>query len=214
MVVSLEVIRLKLTARMRTLDYAFDRHAHSPVCKRKIDRFSLQAGLVLSLWQIWCVFCRETLIGSAHGIATKSGHATSRYAGMSEMEIAYVARELAHGRTVRKVKTLAGVYLEPTWGDLSKINRIATGIGSTNHEQLADAFGAGIAILDLQRVRNASAHINRDTIGEVKAARVRYAGTVFAHPSDMMFWIDPSSNDYLWKTWIEEMDVISELAIA
>ncbi|WP_227518007.1 hypothetical protein, partial [Klebsiella variicola] len=34
--------------------------------------------------------------------------------------------------------------------------------------------------------------------------------TKFRHPSDTMFWIDPQTNDYLWKSWIEEIELISE----
>ena len=129
------------------------------------------------------------------------------------MEIAYVARELAQKRTVTVVKALPGMHLEPTWGDLSKVNLIVTGIGSTNRKQLASAFGVGVAILDLQRCRNASTHLNRERIAEIHTARVRYSRTVFVHPSDAMFWIDPVTKAYLWKTWIEEIDVISDLAV-
>lgn len=210
---SLEAIRDKLIARARTLDVAFERHALSPVCRMRTDRFALQEGLVSSLWQAWCSFCRETVIGSARGITTRSGVATSPFAGRAEMEIAYVAKEFAQRRKVVTVKALSAIYLEPTWGDLSKINLIITGIGSSNQSYLASAFGIGMAILDLQLCRNASAHLNNGTMAAVTAARVKYSQTKFSHPSDIMFWIDPLTKDYLWKTWIEEIENISNLAI-
>jgi hypothetical protein len=31
--------------------------------------------------------------------------------------------------------------------------------------------------------------------------------------ANVAFWVDPETNDYLWKTWIEEILLISELAI-
>ena len=130
------------------------------------------------------------------------------------MEIAFVARQLANSRTVSVVQSLSGMHLEPNWGDLSKVNLIVTGIASTNRDQLASAFGAGLAILDLQLCRNASAHLNQERIADISAARVRYSQTAFIHPSDAIFWIDPWTSDYLWKTWIEEIDVISDLAVA
>lgn len=214
MATSLEAIRRKLVVRMRTLDAAFDRHALTPTCKKRTDRFALQQGLVATLWQVWCAFCRATIIGSARGIQKNSGHVTSPYAGRSDMEIAYVAKRLANKRTVTVVKELTGMHLEPNWGDLSKVNLIVTGIGSTNGGQLASAFGTGTAILDLQLCRNASAHLNKEGIADMSTARVRYSQTAFVHPSDAIFWIDPSTKDYLWKTWIEEIDVISDLAVA
>lgn len=215
MATSLDTIRRKLLARTRSLDLAFERHALAPIFKVRTDRFAVQEGLLSSLWQSWCTFCRETIISSAQGISTKTGHkTTSPYAGNSEMEIAFVARELSQKRVVNAVKILPARHLEPTWGDLVKINLIATGIGSSNAIQLTSAFGAGMTIIDLQMCRNASAHLNFDTISNVISARVRYSQTKFVHPSDMMFWIDPATKDYLWKTWIEEISILSDLAIA
>ena len=178
------------------------------------DRFALQESLISSLWQAWCSFCPETLIGSARGIATRSGQTTSPHVGRLEMEVAYVARELAQKRAVVTVKLLPARYLEPTWGDLSKISLIATGMGSSNQAHLISAFGSEIAIIQLQLCRNASAHMNKETAADVTAAQVRYSETRFAHPSDVMFWIDPTTKDYLWRTVIEGIGVISDLAVA
>jgi hypothetical protein len=105
-------------------------------------------------------------------------------------------------------------YMDRPNRGLKKINRIVDGIGSSNRSQLASAFGVGLAVLDLQLCRNASAHINSETKAEVSAARVRYSESAFKHPSDAIFWIDPSTNDYLWKTWIDEIEIMSEFAIA
>jgi hypothetical protein len=130
------------------------------------------------------------------------------------MEIAYVAKELALRRPINSVRVLSGRHLEPTWGDLTKLNLIVTGIGSTNQSQLLSAFGVGLSITDLQLFRNASAHVNKGIIAEVTASRVRYSNTRFVHPSDTAYWVDPATNDFLWKTWIDEITIISELAIA
>src|SRR3546814_5455006 len=59
---------------------------------------------------------RSTISGSGQNI-------TSPYAGRSEMEIAYVAKLLAQGKSVSKIRALHGSHLEPTWGDLTKANR-------------------------------------------------------------------------------------------
>lgn len=196
------------------LDGAFDRHVVLPSNRRRIDRFAFQEGLVSALWQSWCAFCRSTLIGSAQGIISESGHqVTSPYAGRLEVEIAYVAKLLSQGNQVSVVRALQSSHLEPTWGDLAKANLIASGINSTNQAQLLSAFGIGLAIRDLQLCRNASAHLHKDLLTQVNAAKVRYTETKFFHPSDLIYWVDPATKDFLWKTWVDEMEVISQYAI-
>lgn len=214
MPILLEDIYRRLISRTRTLDLMFDRYTlvGSQQLKR-LDRSATQEGLISALWQTWCSFCRETVIASACGATSRLGEAiTSPYSGRTEMEIAYVARELAYRRRVASVRALLGRHLEPTWGDLQKLNLIATGISSTNQSQLLSAFGIGLAISDLQLCRNVSAHLNAGGISEVVAARVRYNETRFVHPSDLIFWIDPTTKDFLWKTWIDEIRSVAALA--
>jgi hypothetical protein len=209
----LDANRRRLTSRISTLDLVFERHAIEGVRKR-LDRSALQEGLVSALWQSWCAFCRDTVLSSALGATTSQGvSVTSPYVGRSEMEVCYVARELAAKRRIATVKTLGGSYLEPTWGDLTKLNLILSGIACSNQNQLLTAFGAALALQDLQLCRNASAHLNKDNISVITAARVKYQHTKFIHPSDVVFWVDPQTKDYLWKTWIEEITIVSELAV-
>lgn len=214
MATSLDAIHNKLCSRLRILDAAFDRHILLPSNKRRIDRFAFQEGLISALWQSWGAFCRSTLIGSASGIISGSGQqVTSPFVGRSEMEIAYVARVLSQGQQVSTVRVLQGSHLEPTWGDLARANLIANGLDSSNKAQLLSAFGVGLAIKDLQLCRNASAHLNKDLLAQVNVAKVRYSETKFVHPSDLIFWVDPATKDFLWKTWVDEMEVIAQYAI-
>src|SRR3546814_13626681 len=106
---------------------------------------------------------------------------------------------LAQGKSVSKIRALHGSHLEPTWGDLTKANLIVTGIESTNQAQLLTAFGGGFAIKDLQLCRNASAHLTKDLLRDVNAAKVRYSETRAAHPSDLMFWVDRATKAFMWK---------------
>lgn len=214
MATSLDSVYGKLRSRIGTLDAAFDRYLLLPTSKRRVDRYALQEGLVSALWQSWCAFCRSTLIGSASGATNASGQkVTSPYTGLSEMEIAFVAKELSQRRQVSAVRSLQGSHLEPTWGDLSKANLIVAGINSTNQQPLLRALGAALTIKDLQLCRNASAHLNKDRLAEINRAKVRYSETKLAHPSDMIFWVDPATKYYLWKTWVEEMELVAKYAI-
>lgn len=214
MTISLEHLRQKLLIRTSTLNAAFNRHAVSRTANRMTDRFSLQEGLVSALWQYWNSFCREVLIGSAKGAIDKSGVAiTSPYSANTEMEIAFIAARLAKKESVSNIKSLKGKHLEPTWGDLSKAALISAGISSTNQAKLLSAFSAALSINDLQLCRNANAHLNLDQVKAVSDAKVRYMDTKFKHPSDMIFWIDPQTKDFLWNTWIEEINISSGHAI-
>jgi hypothetical protein len=213
MPILLEAVRRRLISRISVLDRAFDRHAVAGV-RRRTDRSAMQEGLVSAIWQAWCAFCRETILASALGTTTSAGApVSSPYVGRTEMEVCYVARQLALKVPVTTIKALGGRHMEPTWGDLGKLNLIVAGIACSNQAQLLSAFGAALGLKDLQLCRNASAHLHKGTIAEVAAARVKYQDTRFVHPSDAVFWVDPSTKDYLWKTWIDEITLVSTLAV-
>lgn len=210
----LDVLRNKLQSRLNALDNGFDRHVVSPVAVRHVDKFALQEGYVSALWQAWCSFCRELIIHSSRGAITSSGvGTTSPHNALGEMEIAYIAKQLSNNAPITTIRPLAGSHQEHTWGDLSKVNLVASTIGCSNHASILTGLSACVRIQDLQLCRNACAHISRSTLQGVKAAKVRYLDNSFKHPSDMIFWVDPSNLDFLWKSWIDEIKLASDFAI-
>lgn len=214
MPIFLENSRKRLIIRLQILDSAFDRHIVAPNYNRSLDKFSLQEGYVSALWQSWCRFCRELLIYSAQGAITHGGTPTSSpYSGRSEMEISYVAKQISLRKSVTCIKSLSASYQEHTWGDVNKALMVAAGIGCTNNNDILQGISGCSRIKDLQVCRNASAHICADTINEVNLAKVRYLDNSFKHPSDMISWIDPATRDFLWKSWVDEMDLASDFAI-
>jgi len=213
MPISFDQLRSKLLMRVTTLDKAFERHVLSPSVTKTVDRFALQEGLISSLWQAWCEFCRDAIMGATRGANTTAGVAVSSpaYNGNSELEIAYVAQLLAQSKPVTKIKAVKGRHQEPTWGDVGKANLIVAGLAPTNSGTMLSGFAGVTSLKDLQTCRNASAHVCGDTLTMVRAARVRYQDTDFKHPSDVMKWTDPATKDYLWRSWVEEMDIVSDL---
>ena len=213
MPLSLGSLETRFNARLNTLDAAFNRSAAIRNSARRSDRSFLQEGLVSVLWQSWCVAVRGLLIASVRGAATKSGALTlSPHAALSEPELAYIASKKAKGHPVGAIKPLAGAHLEPTWGDLNKVGLIASGYGLSNGPQLATALASPSSLADLQICRNACAHLNMDRVIDVQSSRIRYSNTSFMHPSDMVFWVDPTSSDFLWRTWTDEMRLAVDLA--
>ncbi len=212
---SLDGIRAKFLGRLSVVDSAFERHLASARGGFRSDKFALQEGIISQLWQYWCAFCRDTVVASTKGAATRSGNQTSSpYAGNSDSEIAFIAKQLANRQNITNIRPLSGSHLEPTWGDVNKLGLILSGIGCSNGRTMASAFGAGTLILDLQICRNACAHLNSQNINIINSVRTRYNSTNFQHPSDIMFWIDPATSDFVWRSWICEMDIISDLAVA
>lgn len=211
---SFSQVRNKLIMRLNTLEKAFERHVIAPSVTKNIDKYALQEGLISSLWQAWGEFCREVVIGAVKGANTTVGTLVSSptYSARTELEIAFVAKRLASAQSVGTIRSVAGRHQEPTWGDVTKLVLIVSGLAPSNVATMLTAFGSATAIKDLQTYRNASAHICSDTLAMVTATRVRYRDTHFRHPSDTMKWTDPATNDYLWRTWIDEIDLVSDIA--
>lgn len=209
----LEDLQKRLLHRLSLLDSAFLRDLNSESIGRRIDRSKRQEGLVSALWQSWCAFCRGILLGSAKGATTQSGVTTaSPFSTHLESEIAFVAKQLVTQNAIRRIKPLPS-YQEPTWGDPKNIARILSGICCSNSNDLKAAFGGSKRIEDLQMCRNACAHLTSDSLLKVRAAKVRYQETTAFHPSDLIYWVDPNTNDFLWRSWLDEIEMISELAI-
>lgn len=200
----------QLNNRLYQLDHAFERALFSRDNVKAIDRYAMQEGLMSSLWQSWCFFCRDIFLGSVSGGVTLSNqNVTSPYAIHSHSELIYLAQQFSSNKLNISTIKSAPPHAELTWGDALKFNKFITPFNPSNLSNLLQSFGGVILLLDLQRFRNANAHVTSFTIGEVKNARVRYSETKFRHPSDTMYWVDPSTQDFLWKSWVEEIEIIS-----
>ncbi len=64
----------------------------------------------------------------------------------------------------------------------------------------------------MQKVRNAAAHWNNETFADIKNLRPYYISSPIRHPSEAIFWIDPTTNDYAFFSWIEELRVLADVA--
>jgi hypothetical protein len=206
---SLENVRSKLLTRVSVVNGAFDRWLVCRSGKTRVDRFALQEGFISQLWQAWGIFCRQTVIYSAQGCNTASGMLTnSPHIELSEGEIAYVVKQIIAGKGFLPGKALP-MHLEPTWGDTSKLAIVASSLGTSNRATLQSGFASAVTLRDLQACRNAGAHITRDRIGDIRKIAIRYKSNHFQHPSDMMFWEDPVTQNFLWRTWIDEIEFAS-----
>ena len=211
---SLQASHDRLARRLSTGVNRFQQLLSDPP-NPKLRRWHEQEGLLSTTWQSWCSFCRSLLLESSLGTTTIAGaQVTSSYSGTPEPVIRYVAACVAKGGSPPKtLKPIPGMYAEPTWGSLKAINQIVAEIKPTNLATIMSAFGSASIINDLQVIRNASAHLNSENLASVTSLRVRYLDNAFVHPSDAIYWVDPTTKDFAFNVWVKEMTVVAKAAI-
>ena len=181
----------------------------------RLDRYARQEGLISILWQIWNYFCKRVIVESSLGSITTSGSvSTSQFSHLSEDRLLYVCRHAArNGGNLRRIGVLRGSFEEPTWGDAVKIDRMVNYLNPSNKQNLLSGFGLRTLSMDLQKVRNACAHISHDNIEEIKNLQLTYASRQFNHPSDALLWIEPITGHEAWKVWVDELRASAVAAI-
>lgn len=196
----------RLSVRLKIVSGALERASTQGRKQKRIDRFASQEGLISAMWQAWNNFSRTVIILSAQGTITAQGSYThSQYENLSEEQLLYVCREASYARSIGRIRSLSNSHLEPTWGDATKINRIINEIMPSNRADLLTGFGLRSISLDLQVVRNACAHLSYDRIRDIEQIKTRYQATHYIHPSDALFWKEPSTGYEAWQVWVDEL---------
>lgn len=203
-----------LDKRVKMLDEHFHRDVLDRGSRRILHRCTIGEGIVSSLWQSWCYFCRSIVLSSAAGTMTKGGGVVSSpYAHLNERQLITLSLKFCRGERIPPSIQMANGWVDLAWGDVEKLNLIINGMSTSNKDNLLSSFGAANHLKVLQKSRNACAHICTYTIEQIKNMRVFYNDNFFIHPSEIMFWTDPVSGRFLWKEWINEIDLISSLVI-
>ncbi|WP_143278605.1 hypothetical protein [Bradyrhizobium sp. Y36] len=186
------------------------------------DRFSLSdecllEGLLSRVWQAWCGFARFCVIGSCEGTTTSAGVLVQALpdARSEEHVSSAVIRANSRSNPPYWVSTNATLRYEPTWGDVDVLNRVLTRLRPNNHLQLLAAFSSiSSSAKVVQTIRNGVAHHNHQTLKELLNFQSAYIVFRIAHPTHAMFWVEPSTSDFLITSAIEELKVAAQAAIA
>jgi len=203
-----------LDKRIERLDALVFRELMATKKSKRIKHISICEGVVSSLWQTWCHFCRSVVVHSTLGAFTSSGRVVcSNYAHLDERQIITLAIKLSRSERIPSYIPMANGWVDLAWGDTEKLNKIITGIDMSNKEILLSAFGSVKHLQSLQKSRNACSHISKYTIEQLKDMRVFYNNNSLMHPVDVMFWTVPETGRFLWKSWLDEMDLISSIII-
>ena len=178
------------------------------------DQFYLE-GFTSYAWQAWCTFCRNCVFESCLGTTNGAGTVIPPHPNATSVAHVSGAASKASKRTARPPYwggTNITLRFEPTWGDIDILNQIIPRLAPSNASQLLAAFSSGNAPLKaMQKIRNATAHRNPETLADVSSLMSRYRAFSIQHPVQALFWIEPSSNDYLA---IHVMDEMRDIALA
>jgi len=204
----------RLVARLSTAEAAFTRLVVPTTTQNSYDRLLTLEGLVYVSWQIWCAFCRDVLISSGIGTVTRSGiRLPSSVTPPTWERVSHMAIRANVSATPRPGITNSFLWKEPTWGDVTKAASIAVVINPGNLATLLSAFGAvSRGPIHLQKVRNATAHLNNKSFAEVRALAAFYNASPIRHPALASMWIDPTSRDFAFLSWLDEMRIVADLA--
>lgn len=166
-------------------------------------------GLLSRVWQAWCTFCRSCVIESCLGTTNGLGVVVPPQCALATSE------DYVSGAAIRaKSKGVLPVWgqsnsllrKEPTWGDADVLTTIIPLLDPANKAQLLAAFSsASQSAKALQLIRNASAHHNSQTMSEVNSIRSRYLVFPIKHPVQALYWVEPSSKDFLVNHAIDEL---------
>lgn len=175
----------------------------------------LSEALLYNLWVDWNVFVKQVLVLSCNGTITRSGVIVRARAAPdnSESRIAYELKQYGNGSSVHATKTFSG-SVEPTWAHPDRIIACINGLAPSNASTLQMAFGTGglVGPKRIHLVRNACAHKSRTNRIDVRALRSLYVTRHFLDPIDIIWGSNFSSNSIAIFEWIEDLEVIADLA--
>jgi hypothetical protein len=181
---------------------------------RHVRRHKLE-GAVSDAWQGYCDFVRSVCIHSAIGCVTSLGTAIApSIHPPSWQRASHIAIQGSRRNPPRPTDTNHIKRYEPTWGDSSKIIDIVSALNPGNASTLISQFGGSLyGPPHCQRVRNACAHKNDQTLEEVRSLAVLYFARPIVLPTDCLLWTDTVTGKPAFISWLDDMRAIGEEVI-
>ena len=168
----------------------------------------LLEGLLSRTWQAWGRFWRSCIFESCLGTTDGTGASVAaRPQAASEAHVSGAAiRAKSTGVPPTWGKVNTNLRLEPTWGDVDVLATIVPRLSPANQGQLLAAISAGHqSAKALQLIRNAAAHHNAQTMADVQSIQSAYIVFAITHPTQALYWIEPTSRDFLILHAVEEL---------
>lgn len=174
-------------------------------------------GLLSRTWQAWCGFCRSCIVESCLGTTNGQGALVPKH--IDALSEAHVSGATIRAKNTHKPPTWGSTNSilknEPTWGDVDLLNKVIPRLGPANQGQLLAAFSSGSdSAKALQRIRNASAHFNQETMSSVQGMRSQFVTFPITHPIQALYWVNPNSADFLIQHALDDLSEVGLAAIS
>lgn len=164
-------------------------------------------GLLSRTWQAWCLFCRHCLVESCVGTRDGNGNPIAPHpSALSDFHVSAAAMAAKESKAIVWGGQNSILRREPTWGDTDVLAKILPRMLPNNHSQLSSAFSSAHgSARALQLIRNAAAHKNSETMGAVVALMPSFLAYPIVHSTHALYWVEPSSSEYLIIYAIEDL---------
>lgn len=213
---SLKRTFLNLERRLTWADESFRDHYRLANKAISNEEIFILNGLIDYSWQAWNRFSREYFIKCCLGCTTKNGVPISAAANITpstEERISYISTKINQPHKISPTGLNNILRHEPTWGDINKIISLSALCSLSNHTTITSSFGGGLlGPKHLQTVRNAIAHLNKETHQSVTSLGSNYKSTRIRHPVSSIFWRTTDTDIYAFSAWIEDMLLIADVA--
>jgi hypothetical protein len=183
------------------------------------------AGLINGIWQFWNKFWNNYwnayFLGGLDidnnrilksNTITNLHHSLIRPVSLKdEYDVAYYLLYIL-GKRRRHIGRLIGTYQFPTWGDIDIIQDLSIKIIFPGHNILSVMGALGHAPKHLQEVRNASIHMDKDSINNLKRHVIPYYSiSNIKYPTEIIFSEEIFTRKYALQSWIDDLIAFIQL---
>jgi len=176
----------------------------------------LTEGLIHDLWQAWVSFNRCIILSSCRGAIARDGLIVTgvNRVDNSWQRIGYEGQQLSNGNSnLRAGRRITYVRQEPNWGDIDKCIDIIGGVSISNISHLQSVYGSYTSPKHLQKVRNTCAHVNVETMSNLRSDLLAFYSSPLTNAAYSYAWSSPlGRNIFSLEYWIAEISELAELA--
>lgn len=178
----------------------------------------LLEGLLSRTWQAWNSFCRACVMDSCMGSPDATGTMIAAHPdALSEELVAGAALDAKRKGVLATYwgATVKSLRQEPTWGDTDVLQKILPRLQPTNGAKLVAAFSS---VHDrakaIQLIRNGAAHNHAENMAEILLLQSAYVAFRISHPVQALYWVEPSSGDFLITHALDALKDAALIAIS
>jgi hypothetical protein len=178
----------------------------------------LLEGLLSRTWQAWNSFCRTCVMDSCMGSPDATGTMIAPHPdALSEELVAGAALDAKRKGVLATYwgATVTSLRQEPTWGDTDVLQKILPRLGPTNVATLVAAFSfVHDRAKAIQLIRNCAAHNHAENMAEILLLQSAYVAFRISHPVQALYWVEPSSGDFLITHALDALKDAALIAIS